>query len=128
MSFNTYVTDGDAEWPAEIQNNQWTAILSLNHLLLPVSKVFSKTEWLVSRRIANHYFTLRLDPSHQKKVLPVRRHLQRLVMERVRQRAEAIEQRLRERDREQRLRERIRTFPDLLNHSPRRRTRRNFMS
>ena len=80
MSFNTYVTDGDAEWPAEIQNNQWAAILSLNHLMLPVSQVFSKTEWLVSRRIGNHYFTQRLDPLYQKKVLPVRRHLRRLVM------------------------------------------------
>ena len=127
MSFNTYVTDGDAEWPAEIQNNQWAAILSLNHLMLPVSQVFSKTEWLVSRRIGNHYFTQRLDPLYQKKVLPVRRHLRRLVMERVRQRAEAIEQRLRERDRtvhEQRLGERTRTYPGLIR--PLR--RRNFIS
>ena len=127
MSFNTYVTDGDAEWPAEIQNNQWAAILSLNHLMLPVSQVFSKTEWLVSRRIGNHYFTQRLDPLYQKKVLPVRRHLRRLVMERVRQRAEAIEQRLRERHRtvhEQRLGERTRTYPGRIR--PLR--RRNFIS
>ena len=127
MSFNTYVTDGDAEWPAEIQNNQWAAILSLNHLMLPVSQVFSKTEWLVSRRIGNHYFTQRLDPLYLKKVLPVRRHLRRLVMERVRQRAEAIEQRLRERDRtvhEQRPGERTRTYPGLIR--PLR--RRNFIS
>ena len=98
MSFNVYITENE-DIPAELQSNPWSAALSWNRLLLPSLDVFSKTEWLLTRRIQNHYFSMRIESQATKKTLQPRRHLRRLAMARVLQMKLNIERRLRERDR-----------------------------
>ena len=98
MGINVYTTENE-DIPVELQINSWSAALSWNRLLLPSVDVFSKTEWLLTRRIQNHYFTMRIEAQATKKTLQPRRHLRRLAMARVLQMKMNIERRLRERDR-----------------------------